>query len=237
MADVNKDVITGNQMKATDDLPLPKRILLAAFVTFVERGYDQTSMDEVAAAAGTTKRTVYSHFGNKERLFRDAIANAVERFHAELPLLDHSADPTQELAKFASHFSDMCTWRRAVLLQRVVIGETERTPDLGEMMHREVIVRAERLVADFIAARFQPGAAAVTGSGDDWAMTMARLFLNMATGPQRVETLMEARSPAPDHPLVSGAGRDDAWIGLAVRFFLDGLAVSATALPPGPAQP
>jgi len=228
MADVNKDVITGNQMKATEDLPLPKRILLAGFVTFVERGYDQTSMDEVATAAGTTKRTVYAHFGNKETLFRSAMANAVERFQSELPLLDHSGEPELELVKFANRFSDLCTWRRAVLLQRLVIGETERAPDIGEMMHDEVIVGAERCVADFVASRFPANGPAVKAGRDDWAMSMARLFLNMATGPQRVATLMEARTPAPDHPIVSGSGRDDAWIRLAVRFFLDGLATAAT---------
>lgn len=95
--------------------PLPKRILLAAFVTFVERGNDQTWMDEVAAAAGTTKRTVHAPFGKKETLFRGTIANAVE-------------------------------------------------------------------------------------------LAMARLFPNMATGPQRVATLMEARRPAPT-PLWSRCGQ------------------------------
>ncbi|NUB45483.1 TetR/AcrR family transcriptional regulator [Fertoebacter nigrum] len=219
-------------MKGFDSLPLPKRILQAGFVTFVERGYDKASMDEVAAVAGTTKRTVYAHFGNKETLFRAALGNAVERFLAELPDLDHNGDPERELFRFAALFSELCTWRRAVLLQRVVIGESERSPDLGEMMHRDVILRAEALVADFLVAQFTQRAPQDDGTEADWAIAMARLFLNMATGPQRVATLMEARIPAPDHPLVRVSGADDAWVRLAVRFFLDGLSVSATRRTP-----
>lgn len=225
MADAYKDVIEGNRMKDIEGLPLPKRILLAAFVTFVERGYDKASMDEVAAAAGTTKRTVYAHYGSKEALFRAALGNAVERFLSELPDLDHQGDPEHELVTFITLFSELCTWRRAVLLQRVVIGESERSPDLGEMMHRDVILRAERLLADFLALRFAPRSAGETT--DDWAMAMARLLLSMATGPQRTATLMEARTPAPTHPLVQASGQDDAWVRRAVRFFLDGLTVSA----------
>lgn len=221
-------------MKGYEDQPLPKRILQGAFVTFVERGYDKASMDEVAAVAGTTKRTVYAHFDNKETLFRAAIGNAVERFLSELPDLDPSGDPEAELVKFASLFSDLCTWRRAVLLQRVVIGEAEHYADLGEMLHREVIGGAERRIARFLTARFAirplPDG---DGTADEPAVALARLFLNMTTGPQRTATLMEARRPAQEHPFWGGTrGGDAPWVSLAVRFFLDGLAASATPQPP-----
>ncbi|MBH0239082.1 TetR/AcrR family transcriptional regulator [Methylobrevis albus] len=224
-------------MKGYEDQPLPKRILQAAFVTFVERGYDKASMDEVAAVAGTTKRTVYAHFDNKETLFRAAIGNAVERFLSELPDLDPAGDPEAELAKFASLFSDLCTWRRAVLLQRVVIGEAERYADLGEMLHREVIGGAERRIARFLTARFAIRPPPDGGSAEERALALARLFLNMATGPQRTATLMEARKPPQDHPFWGGTrGGDTPWVSFAVRFFLDGLAASAAPRPaPDPA--
>lgn len=216
-------------MKNTEGLPLPEKILMSAIFTFVERGYEKASMDEVAAVAGTTKRTVYAHFGNKEKLFRAAIGNAVERFLSELPELDQNGDPESELQKFAIQFSELSTWRRAVLLQRVVIGEADRLPDLGELLHREVIVAAERRIAEFLTSRFSVRA---SWAGEEWAMTMGRLFLNLATGPQRFATLMEARPPVLVHPHVMASGADDDWVRLAVRFFLDGLAVSATPKPP-----
>jgi TetR/AcrR family transcriptional repressor of mexJK operon len=44
-------------------------IAAAALVLFARDGYERTSVDAIAAEAGVSKRTVYSHFGDKENLF------------------------------------------------------------------------------------------------------------------------------------------------------------------------
>jgi TetR/AcrR family transcriptional repressor of mexJK operon len=44
-------------------------IAAAAMVLFARDGYERTSVDAIAAEAGVSKRTVYSHYGDKERLF------------------------------------------------------------------------------------------------------------------------------------------------------------------------
>jgi AcrR family transcriptional regulator len=41
----------------------------AALVLFARDGYERTSVDAIAAEAGVSKRTVYSHYGEKENLF------------------------------------------------------------------------------------------------------------------------------------------------------------------------
>lgn len=210
-------------MKAAAELPLKARILHAAFITFAERGYEKASMDEVASVAETTKRTVYSHFGNKEALFRDAIGQAVEWFLSELPEIDPDGDPETELVRFASQFSDLSTWRRPVLLQRVVMGEAERLPELGEMLHHKVILGAERKIADYLLTRYELSSSKLGKDAEQSANALASLFLNMTTGPQRVATLMEADKPHLAHPSVSGSGRALGWIRPAVRFFLAGL--------------
>jgi AcrR family transcriptional regulator len=45
-------------------------VLAAARSSFGRKGYAQTSIDEIAAAAGVTKGAVYHHFAGKEALFR-----------------------------------------------------------------------------------------------------------------------------------------------------------------------
>ncbi|MFI9450023.1 TetR/AcrR family transcriptional regulator [Amycolatopsis sp. NPDC052450] len=59
-------------------------ILDAAEILFVEEGYDAVSVDEIAAHAQVSKRTVYDHFGDKEEIFSrvlervsDALTDAV----------------------------------------------------------------------------------------------------------------------------------------------------------------
>ena len=44
------------------------RIMDAAYVLFRERGYTRVSVDEISAAAGIAKRTLYSHFRSKDAL-------------------------------------------------------------------------------------------------------------------------------------------------------------------------
>lgn len=48
-------------------------ILTAAKDLFVAHGYEATSMEAVADAAGVSKLTLYSHFGDKQGLFRESV--------------------------------------------------------------------------------------------------------------------------------------------------------------------
>lgn len=47
-----------------------KRILDAAYGQFRQKGYSRVGVDEVAAAAGITKRTLYDHIGSKDGLLQ-----------------------------------------------------------------------------------------------------------------------------------------------------------------------
>ena len=53
-------------------------ILDAARRLFILQGYERVSMDQIASEAGVSKLTVYSHFGDKDSLFGDAV-----RVHCE----------------------------------------------------------------------------------------------------------------------------------------------------------
>ena len=62
-------------------------IMEAAARMFLEHGYPSTSVDDIAAAAGVSKRTVYNVFDDKEQLFRAILGEAIataERFSTEL---------------------------------------------------------------------------------------------------------------------------------------------------------
>jgi AcrR family transcriptional regulator len=64
-------------MPKTTKLPWDERrrlIIEAASQSFATRGYANTSIDEVAAAAGVTKPIVYRHFGPKKKLHMALLA-------------------------------------------------------------------------------------------------------------------------------------------------------------------
>lgn len=73
------------------DLGKRAAILAAARQMFTSQGYEGTSMDQIAGAAGVSKLTVYSHFGDKEALFA-----AVVRAHCETQLPPALFDPTPD---------------------------------------------------------------------------------------------------------------------------------------------
>lgn len=50
-----------------------ERILEAAYRLFRRQGFNRVSMDEIALAARLTKRTLYHHFGSKDRLLADVL--------------------------------------------------------------------------------------------------------------------------------------------------------------------
>jgi AcrR family transcriptional regulator len=86
-----------------------KRILDAAYVAFRRRGYARIGVDEIAAAAKVTKRTLYYHFDSKDAL----LAAVLERQH-ELAILtwDQFSGPLarQPRRLIAKMFDDLIEW-------------------------------------------------------------------------------------------------------------------------------
>jgi AcrR family transcriptional regulator len=64
----------------------PSELLEAALRIFAERGYANTRLEDIAAAVGVTKGTIYHYFATKEDLLLQAIEDSHER--AFLPLED-----------------------------------------------------------------------------------------------------------------------------------------------------
>ena len=54
------------------------KILDAAYALFWRQGFARVSMDEVAARAGVTKRTLYQHFRSKDDLMAAALSRTSE---------------------------------------------------------------------------------------------------------------------------------------------------------------
>ncbi|MDT3397655.1 TetR/AcrR family transcriptional regulator [Streptomyces sp. B1866] len=60
------------------DTYTPETLLAVAVEVFNERGYDGTSMEHLAHAAGISKSSIYHHVRGKEELLRRAISRALD---------------------------------------------------------------------------------------------------------------------------------------------------------------
>ncbi len=113
------------------DLAKRAAILQAAKTLFLKLGYDGTSMDAIAAEAGVSKLTVYSHFNDKESLFSAAIeghcANRLPPLCFDLAL---EAPIEQALYTVACRFQDMLNDAEAIDLHRLMVGMAAQNPAL-----------------------------------------------------------------------------------------------------------
>ena len=103
------------------DLGKRAAILESAKRLFVEQGYDGVSMDQIAAAAGVSKLTVYSHFGDKDALFAAAARAYCEQ---QLPPELFEANPDtplrERLLQIARAFFAMVSSPEAVAGHRIL---------------------------------------------------------------------------------------------------------------------
>lgn len=124
----------------------------AAATLFLERGYQGTSMDDIAARAGVSKQTIYTHFPNKEVLFQDLVlgnAGRVETFIAELQrTFDQSTDLATELRGVARLHTRFVIRPEVLRLRRLVIGEAGRFPGLARRYYELVPERVYQALAD-----------------------------------------------------------------------------------------
>lgn len=112
----------GNGPGRPKDLAKRQAILRAATELFMEQGFAATSMDAVAAAAGVSKLTVYSHFGDKEGLFNASVhSTCVAAVPDTLFQPDHDAPLREQLLQIARAFFALVSSPAALATQRMMM--------------------------------------------------------------------------------------------------------------------
>ncbi|MBM7059887.1 TetR/AcrR family transcriptional regulator [Pseudomonas sp. UL073] len=109
-------------------------ILEAAKTLFLRNGYDGSSMDAIAAEAGVSKLTVYSHFTDKETLFSAAVKAKCEEQLPEL-LFELTDDVPIETVLFniGRGFHALISSRESIELHRVMIASAAQDPKLADI--------------------------------------------------------------------------------------------------------
>jgi len=118
---------------------IPGRILREAARLIATQGIAATSTRAIAAAAATTERTLFKHFGSKDGLVRAVVEQAL------LPHVTPSslADLGASIEAFKG---DLAAWHAGLLRSRLKAWKSG--PDLAKLLLRELLRDPERL-ADF----------------------------------------------------------------------------------------
>ena len=133
-------------------------ILDVAAESFLEHGYAGTTMSAIAATLGGSKGTLWSYFASKEVLFAAVIDRVTQAFRAQLSLILNPRDGAEAaLRRFGTEFLRKVTSPEAIALHRLVVGETNRFPEIGRIFYERAPRQTQQLLAEFLGEMMERG--------------------------------------------------------------------------------
>lgn len=119
----------------------PEEITAAALMLFVERGYANTRLEDVAAQAGVSKGTLYLYFANKQELFKTVVREGLSSPIAEVRgMIDQYEGSAFELLGMVLHG----WWQRIGStplsgIPKLILAEARNFPEIAEFYLAEVV--------------------------------------------------------------------------------------------------
>jgi TetR/AcrR family transcriptional repressor of mexJK operon len=186
------DAVSKPQRGRPRDPERCRRILEAARSHFYEHGLERASVDAIAAEAGVSKMTIYSHFGSKEGLFEAVVRERTDRVmggHPGVEALD-PRQPLKALRAIGGQFLALAREEDALGTFRSVYGAAGAQPEACLAFYRQ---GAERLIGE-LAAYLRLANAAGTLKVRDPRLA-ADLFLAMFLGDGHIRGLLKLDLP------------------------------------------
>jgi TetR/AcrR family transcriptional repressor of mexJK operon len=140
------------------DLEKRAAILAAAKRLFPLAGFEGTSMDAIAAEAGVSKLTVYSHFTDKETLFVAAIrARCTDQVPDALFDVDTTGPVRGQLVAIAHAFLHLIMSPDAISLHRLLTSSGNASPKLGQLFWEAGPLRMRESFEGFLRQEVEAG--------------------------------------------------------------------------------
>jgi AcrR family transcriptional regulator len=130
------------------DMEKRAAILDAAKALFIRNAFAGTSMDAIAAEAGVSKLTVYSHFGDKDNLFREVIrARIQDLLPEETYQFESDTDIGEILNRIALTHARLDCDPETVGTFRAILSDCRQgNPRYGKLMWEEGPMRSRALL-------------------------------------------------------------------------------------------
>lgn len=169
----------------------------AAKETFLAEGFERASLDQIAHRAGVSKQTIYSHFADKEALFKAICTELTETL--TLPLRENAAasDLRNTLVRLGDDMLKMMLRPAALDLHRLVASAAPRFPELGRVAYEAGPGRMLTDLAALLVARSQIGDGLSRPIGLAQAELLAEQFVGMLRGFHQARGLLGVKPMPP----------------------------------------
>lgn len=191
-----------------------QRLCEAAAGVFLRDGYAAASMDEVARAAGMSKRTLYHVFPSKAALFEATIAATLVPIALDTDL-EREPDLKRALTGILVTAAEHLLAARQIGIFRLVIGERHCSPELAQATLRVLTSRGSSALERRLAAELTAGRLSFADP-----TAAARMLYGMVLGSAQIRLLLGVRDPL-EHAEIASLAQE------AVSLFLDGAVVRA----------
>ncbi|MFO0818611.1 MAG: TetR/AcrR family transcriptional regulator [Pirellulales bacterium] len=155
-----------------------EKILQAALEVFLDVGFERANLEKVAARAGVTKPTVYSHFGSKigllEAVAEQQMQRAITLFS---PTLASTGDVRRDLTSFGKSFLKNMLHPAAIRMHRFAIVETLTHPELVAPLLGVGPLKLEEVLQQYLETETKAGRLCCQNS-----LLAARQFIGLLTG-------------------------------------------------------
>lgn len=114
------------------------KIIAAARRLFLDQGYVDVSIDDIARVAGVARQTVFNRFKSKDAVFRAMVADHWERWGsaAAVRAVGHDDPVEHHLRAIAQGIEAFQKDPDQIKFQRLVVGESRRLDWIGPAAYR-----------------------------------------------------------------------------------------------------
>lgn len=112
-----------------------QEILEVASRSFLQHGYDGTSINAMARESGISKESIYRYFDSKKALFEAVIAKELAKYQSQIHFLDVDLDRRgleDDLISTAETILGVVGNDRTQALRRLIFQEVARYPEIGQ---------------------------------------------------------------------------------------------------------
>jgi TetR/AcrR family transcriptional repressor of mexJK operon len=141
----------GGRPKIAEMAQRERHILQVAGETFLQFGFDGTTMEAVSEAARISKRTLYVRYKDKAVLFNAVLSDLISRWLVPIDRFQFGQGGLKEtLLELARYLTSVALTPQSVGVTRIIIAESERQPEFGRLAIEAGRKPAIRVIASIL---------------------------------------------------------------------------------------